>query len=1548
MAGDFYQILTGDITNLPSKESNIVRIFTSSTFTDTFEERNLLMRDVYPSLRKYCQQHSLEFQVVDMRWGVRDEATADHKTSDLCIQEIKNCQRLTQGPNYVCFLGNKYGYRPVPYKINAEEFESLVDIAREVENVKKEEVDLLLEWFLKNENALPAEYVLQPVTAKLPYYNDMREEVHDKYSQQREEWWKISVTFQRVLRISAHVAGRRGKLTEEQVHKYYKSVTEHEIEHGILNCADPEAQTLCYIREIEDINLNIKDEKIPLYTDIADGGHDAEAQEHLFRLKRQRVLDKLKAENVVQYSVPWNSRGINASDRRHHEYLENFCNRFESDLTRLIDRSLECSAFRGRQEILSRARDYLCRYDSARPLVVYGASGSGKTSIMAVIAFRVKEWLGDNAVCIFRFLGTSPGTSNTLLTIKSVCEQIHQVFGLESLKEDVAEDYTELVRHFHELLSTLSVSAERPLVLVLDSVDQLSPSYNAHLMNWLPKSLSDHIKIVISVLPGYYEILPTLQRSLTDTNCYIEVPTLSRDTGHEILDAWLDSKHRTLTPEQRVLVMAAFDKCPQPLFLKLIFAEASEWASYTDVSGVSLGANVPEAIGFLFERLERKHGKMLFSRALQYVTAARSGLTENELEDILSLDDDVIDDVYQYWDPPVEGVVRLPNLLWARVRSDIDEFLVERQADGKTVVAWYHRQFWEACERMYLKDGVKVDAHALMAEFFLGEFWTWGGGRKKHIVLTRRQKALPDADRQVSAQPLMFSKEIFNLRKLSELPYHLVHSKQFNALSQEVLFNFEWIMAKVKAQSLNSVLADYDTALQAKPDLDIRLVQDTLILSSSNIKHDLNSLAPQLIGRLLAFKGKFPRIASLLEQAYRWIYARNIPVIAPMNACLISPGGPLITNLHGHTQRLDCVTVTRDDKFIVTSGGDSLINIWNTENHDCIHTLKIGGKGQSHLVLTNDDRFVVAAADSSFGAWDIDTGEKVVSFESHVKITCLAVTLKGDCVVTGCADHITISIASCNPFSFVMFFVVSGAINAILVTAKDWVISGSDDSTVRAWDLENGESCAVFQGHSKPVLCLQIINDGQAIVSGSEDKVLRVWDLVSRDCVSLKGHGGLIKCLAAMHDGKRIVSGAKDNNIKVWDLVRLECQATLKGHTSLIWAIAVSRDDSVIVSASKDDLLKVWRTESWVCTQTLIGHSSWISCVAMTTDGKTIISGSNDKNVKMWYTHGNAHAQAIGVPSDHIMHHLDQPRCVMVDFGRKGVSGANEDNLKIWDMRTQECIITKPASVSCVTRVATSPKVVTGSSDGEMKLWDCVTGECVTIARHDGAVTCAQVTQDGTQVVSGSADGTDSTIRLWDLTKGECKQVMQGHTNEVLCLSVTSNDKTIVSGSNDFTARVWNVATGKCVSTVKFQDSVMCVTITNDDCCFIVGSHTNHQQLRMFDISSGKLVKDLNAHTHAVMRIELLRAHNMLVSSSRDGTVKVWDVANAHVIDSFDFQSQVRNFDVMPHEDGYVLLVMTKSGTVAILKLLVPKKEERQSVVSGLAKEEESTPTEDE
>ena len=78
-------------------------------------------------------------------------------------------------------------------------------------------------------------------------------------------------------------------------------------------------------------------------------------------------------------------------------------------------------------------------------------------------------------------------------------------------------------------------------------------------------------------------------------------------------------------------------------------------------------------------------GKTLVSHALGYITASKDGVSEPELEDLLSLDDKVLNDVYQYHLPPVR---RIPPLLWTRIRSDLPKYLSEREAGGVNVIGW--------------------------------------------------------------------------------------------------------------------------------------------------------------------------------------------------------------------------------------------------------------------------------------------------------------------------------------------------------------------------------------------------------------------------------------------------------------------------------------------------------------------------------------------------------------------------------------------------------------------------------------------------------------------------------------------------------------------------------------------------------------------------------------------------------------------------------------------------------------------------------------------
>ena len=71
------------------------RVFISSTFSDLVAERNALQEKVFPRLREFCQNHGARFQAIDLRWGVSEEAALDQQTMNICLEELRRCQRIT-------------------------------------------------------------------------------------------------------------------------------------------------------------------------------------------------------------------------------------------------------------------------------------------------------------------------------------------------------------------------------------------------------------------------------------------------------------------------------------------------------------------------------------------------------------------------------------------------------------------------------------------------------------------------------------------------------------------------------------------------------------------------------------------------------------------------------------------------------------------------------------------------------------------------------------------------------------------------------------------------------------------------------------------------------------------------------------------------------------------------------------------------------------------------------------------------------------------------------------------------------------------------------------------------------------------------------------------------------------------------------------------------------------------------------------------------------------------------------------------------------------
>ena len=451
-------------------------------------------------------------------------------------------------------------------------------------------------------------------------------------------------------------------------------------------------------------------------------------------------------------------------------------------------------------------------------------------------------------------------------------------------KDSRAKDLREISRRFQKLLDWFSVS-EFKLVIFVDSLDQLSPAQNTFHLKWLPKSIPANVKLILSAIPTYYKLEDTLKAvyNLEDKDI-IRVKSMQKSASMEVLKEWLQYNGRTLTSQQEMIVRDSIAKMDvHPLYLKLLYDDISQWRSYD--KHIKIQTSISDYVKTLFEKVEQKHGKTLVEHAFGYLSLSLNGLSEQEMEDILSLDDVVLADVFQYHVLPVR---HLPSILWARIRADLADYIVERDANGSQVMTWYYRQCREVALERYFMRSTGYHNHQfkpkilVFIDYFRG---SWGGEKPKPFKYTAAQQQklkLNQAESQaityVSEQPDIlrmndlseFEDIVFNQRKIAELQNLLKMHNSYQIgcklLNELVTCNFSFLLGFLKHHSWSEVMANLKSINQ-KNDInwlcqetkEIALIQNTLTMCYSAIAGNLQMLGPCIQSHLLLLYGHLER-----------------------------------------------------------------------------------------------------------------------------------------------------------------------------------------------------------------------------------------------------------------------------------------------------------------------------------------------------------------------------------------------------------------------------------------------------------------------------------------------------------------------------------------------------------------------------------------------------------------------------------------------------------------------------------------------------------------
>lgn len=363
---------------------------------------------------------------------------------------------------------------------------------------------------------------------------------------------------------------------------------------------------------------------------------------------------------------------------------------------------------------------------------------------------------------------------------------------------------------------------QKKIILFLDSIDQLvsvDESTALQDIGWILNEFPENVKMIYSTMPFYGGILKSLKDNrITEPENFLKIQKLDKETSLKIMKEWLKAKERTLTIEQFRTMEEIFDQSTlYPLYIKLIFDIVCKWTSFYQPSQDAdffKCLNIDECIRYLFKYYEERHGKVLFSRCCLYLNFFSNGISESELEDILSIDDEVLYSIFTYHSPPSR---RFPIFLWILIKNDIREYITVRKIDGTLVCSWYHRRFFESIKSNYLSklSSTEIDSVLFNIIDYFTEKWNKTPKPFAHTDYVKTKfnllRAESEVIRKTKPQNIKFIDDEgninYNHRKLNELPFFILKLNNLKAkisyLIEHVYFDYDFISTKAVLYDLD-------------------------------------------------------------------------------------------------------------------------------------------------------------------------------------------------------------------------------------------------------------------------------------------------------------------------------------------------------------------------------------------------------------------------------------------------------------------------------------------------------------------------------------------------------------------------------------------------------------------------------------------------------------------------------------------------------------------------------------------------------------------------
>jgi RNA polymerase sigma factor (sigma-70 family) len=478
-------------------------------------------------------------------------------------------------------------------------------------------------------------------------------------------------------------------------------------------------------------------------------------------------------------------------------------------------------------------------------------------------------------------------------------------------------------------------------------------------------------------------------------------------------------------------------------------------------------------------------------------------------------------------------------------------------------------------------------------------------------------------------------------------------------------------------------------------------------------------------------------------------------------------------------QAIKSLAFSPDGKHLATGGlKNNLVRLWNVATGKEVRRVKASGTQVGGLAFAANGKLLASGSDDGTVAlWDPATGTKLQTTKQPGEVRALAFSPDAKTLaVAGGPEYGWNKGKKNDPFLALLdpsngkvirrFDNIREGVAAVGISKDGRVLAAGLGGVIRVWQLPSGREVSIDAGHQHWISEVDISEDGRTALTAGGDGPVILWDLATgAEKLRLAGHQGEARSVTFLPGGKCIASAGTDQKVRIWDRATgrqlQEFEASPKG---LVYALAVSPDGRLLAAGDyTDGTIHIWDlAKRQLLHRVKVGDQIGLGVLHLGfgPSGKVLAVGETALNAMK--ARGGEDMRA---------------------------------RIQLWDVATGNRLRQIPAHQYCVNSLAFSPDgqslASTGWSDKSIRLWDAQTGKELFAFPCDSPNGVVRFSPDGRVLACGN--NRTEELFLWEVASMKLRRKFQGHIGAIHSLVFSQDGRTLVSGSMDTTALVWDV-----------------------------------------------------------------------------------------------------------------------------------------------------------